>query len=243
MSINLLKYSLAFGFHVGKDSQYFNYKLSSHILGKSSGIIVFNLLKILNNLQVALRFLKQGIGDGCSILYHFASLFLYDYSVRLAFSNLLLEKKNFILIDCQWSPGYLYSKLFQFFKMITAAYTMLPKKMHWMDLFIRLFSYLYLSRLSGISWSYHAAKVSKFFKLFIFFKHFKVLFKLPEIFFLWNSLSYKHPMAEMSRTRAAIISTVNSVDSFENVTYPLLLNATSLWGALLVLKISATSSK
>jgi len=53
---NLLRYSLAFGFHVGKDTQYFNYKLSSVLLGSAHGFAIFNLNKLVNSLQTALRF-------------------------------------------------------------------------------------------------------------------------------------------------------------------------------------------
>jgi len=124
---------------------------------------------------------------------------------------------------------------------VNSLYDLAKTAHNWLDLLIRLFSYLYLNRLSGISWSYHASKIAKFFKMFLFFKYFKSYFKLPETFFFWNSINYVHPIVEMSKIRSVVVSTVNSTDILDNITYPIYLNGTSIWGALLIFKMSTTT--
>lgn len=241
MKLNIISYILSLGLHVGKSSGNFNYLVSDYLYGVSSKLVVFKPLKQVSSITTTYYFFKEASKKGSHFLFYPSSVFLYDYSLRLAFGNLTASSSNIVMLDSKWYPGFSHSMNNLFLSIISLAYNRTIKyspSLAWPDLLIKLIFYIYRTRLLGISWDYYRRRISKIFKLFLFYRNFKNFYKYPDIFFCWNSLNVKHPIDEMSRIKAVVASTVSSQSTTYNITYPMYLNASSMLGAVLFFKLA-----
>lgn len=235
-----LAFLYSLGVHIGNTKFILKDYYKPFLLGYRNNYCILDIRRVfflLKKLNTFFFFLGK---EKCKFLFYLHSSHYLSMYFNLFFFKSLNETRNFYF-DERWSYGQLSNIYTTCYLLFTDIFSFkenyknrkvlrLSARTSFYNFFYSLLFFTFNKKIPGMDWEFHMKRISKYWRFFLFFKFYRYLNRLPDVFLFFSLNSFPIPIVEARNLQIPVISNLDTdFNYFELTTYSLISNSQSLF--------------